>query len=72
MLNRLVRRGLRRGLAGGDVRWLVVGAAAWLVRAALRGAGREPETVETIELAPGETLIIRHTRTTWGELGRGS
>jgi hypothetical protein len=54
LLSRLVRRALRRGLAGEPV-WLAVGVAAWLVR---RARNRGPDVVWSGRLEPGERLVI--------------
>jgi hypothetical protein len=52
-------RAIRRGLLGGDRRWMtlfaVLGAAKLMKRLA---GGREPKTVYSEELKPGQTLVI--------------
>jgi hypothetical protein len=55
LARRLVRRGLRRGLMEGETLWLVVAAAAWLARLALR-----PERARIIRqrLRLGETITV--------------
>lgn len=66
---RLFRTGLRRGLLGGSRAWLVVGVGAGLVKAVQWAAAKSPESVFRAELAPGETLVIRHTTVTKGDVG---
>ena len=51
-------RGLTRGLLEGNRLWLVLGAAAWLVRGAKWAWRRPPEVVFVEELDAGETLVI--------------
>lgn len=55
----LTRKGLRRGLVDGSRPWLLVGLAAGFLQVARRLWEREP-IAEEFELAPGETLEIRH------------
>lgn len=57
LLDLLVANGLRRGRAG-NTAWLVVGAAAWMLRRAR--SHRMPEPVYTEDLEPGESLLITH------------
>jgi len=59
LVGRLARTGLRRGLMEGSRPWLYTGVAAAALRALQRAARREPETVYSEELKPGEALEIR-------------
>lgn len=61
LFTRLQRTGLRRGLRDGSRAWLYVGLAATAVRVARRVLS-EPESVERIELRPGEAIEIREVR----------
>jgi hypothetical protein len=54
---RLMHRGLRQGLLEGSALWLVVGAAAWLVRLLVTP---EPPKVVSEQLALGESVIVTH------------
>ena len=57
--SRMAGRAVRRGLMGGHPAWRVVLVAVGLVRLLrFRGAGRP--TVLREELAPGESLVVRH------------
>lgn len=57
------RKGVRKGLFGGNRAWLVVGAAAYAVRFAKRLGARDETVISTESLKPGETLIIEtHAR----------
>lgn len=60
VLKAATRRGTREGLGEGSRLWLVVGAAAALVRLFRWMAGPGKPTVVTEELRPGEALVIRH------------
>lgn len=62
MLSLLLRHGFRKGVLGGNRRWLVVGGAALGVRVLGRLARREPEVVYCEELSPGEALVVAHDR----------
>ncbi len=57
LARRWVRQGLQRGLLKGESRYLVLGAAALVVRLMLR-----PEAPRIVreELQLGETLVVRH------------
>jgi hypothetical protein len=55
-----LRRGVRRGLLGGERLWLVVGAGALLLRMARKAFKKEPELVFSERLGVGERLIITH------------
>jgi len=55
-----MRRGLRKGLGEGSRAWLALGAVATGVRLVRYMAGPGKPTVVTEELAPGQTLVIRH------------
>ncbi len=56
--HRLMRRGLRRGLVEGSVLWVVIGAAAWVVRYLTR-----PETpvIARESLRMGESVLVTHS-----------
>lgn len=59
------RKGLRRGLIGGNRAWMLVGAAAWAIRFARRLGAKDETVISTESLKPGETLIIEtHARPT--------
>jgi hypothetical protein len=58
VLARLRSRGFSRGVVDGNRLWLVVGAAAWLLRGAQWAWRRQPEVVYVEELDAGETLVI--------------
>jgi hypothetical protein len=62
MLRFLLRRGLQRGVLGGERRWLVLGGIALGVKVLRRLAGNEPEVVYSEKLAPGEALVVAHER----------
>jgi hypothetical protein len=55
-----MRRGFDRGLLEGDRAWLVIGGLALLGHLAARAVRREPETVFSDLLAPGEAITISH------------
>jgi hypothetical protein len=57
LAHRLMRRGLRRGLVEGSVAWLVIGAAAWVVRYVTRP---EPPLVARENLRLGESVLVTH------------
>ena len=56
------RQATRKGLLGGDRRWMavfaVVGTAKLLRRIA--GSGKDPKPAYRAELKPGQALMIRH------------
>jgi hypothetical protein len=52
-----MRRGLRRGLVEGSVAWLVIGAAAWVVRYVTRP---DPPLVARENLRLGESVLVTH------------
>ncbi len=52
-----MRHGLRRGLLEGSVAWIVIGAAAWVVRYVTRP---EAPLVARENLGLGESLIVTH------------
>ncbi|MHB1552843.1 MAG: hypothetical protein ACYCSX_07495 [Acidimicrobiales bacterium] len=54
LLRRVARSGLRRGLAGEHWAWLVIAAAAFLLRRARRPGGR----VARIDLEPGDRYLV--------------
>jgi hypothetical protein len=60
MLSWAVRKGLRRGVLGGETPWLVLGAVALLVQLALKVLNKRPEVVFSEKLGPGQQLIITH------------
>ena len=55
--HRLMRRGLRRGLVEGSVAWIVIGAAAGVVRYVTRP---EPPLVARENLRLGESVLVTH------------
>lgn len=60
LLDTARRNGIDRGLLGTSRGWLVVGAAAWGIRAFQRARRPEGETVTLEVLQPGETIVISH------------
>jgi len=54
----LWRTGFRRGILGGRRGWTVVAMVAGSVQLLRRLQGKEPETVFSETLEPGETLVI--------------
>ncbi|MGA3221592.1 MAG: hypothetical protein ABSE77_21410 [Acidimicrobiales bacterium] len=60
LLSWAVRKGLRRGVLGGETPWLVLGAVAVLAQLGLKVLKKRPEVVFSEKLAPGEHLIITH------------
>jgi len=60
MLRTLTRLAITNGLLGGSRRWLAVGTVAMSLRAVARLAAKEPKVVYREDLAPGESLMIRH------------
>lgn len=62
VVNRLTRRGLRRGLLEGSRGWLLVGVSAAAWRVARRFVVSSPETVYRGELKPGQAIEIRNSR----------
>ncbi|MCU1490887.1 MAG: hypothetical protein JWM85_2292 [Acidimicrobiaceae bacterium] len=57
LARRALRRGLQRGLLGGDTRYLLLGAVALVVR--LLTKAEEPKVVRE-DLKLGETMVVRH------------
>lgn len=55
LLRRLVRSGLRRGLAGEHWAWLVLALAAFVFRRARRPGD---ETVVSLPIRPGERYLV--------------
>jgi len=60
LLDYLVRKGLRRGLVGGETLWLVLGGAALALRLAARVLRKKEEVVFSEKLALGERILISH------------
>ena len=60
LLSWAVRKGLRRGVLGGETPWLVLGALALLAQLALKVLNKRPEVVFSEKLGQGEQLIITH------------
>ena len=58
LLSWAVRKGLRRGVLGGETPWLVLGAVALLAQLALKVVKKRPEVVFSEKLGQGEQLII--------------
>ncbi len=57
LLHRLIRNGLRRGLLEGSVAWIVIGAAAVVVRYVARP---ESPLVAREKLRLGESVLVAH------------
>lgn len=53
-LRKLMRSGLRRGLAGEGLAWLALAGAAYL----LQRARRPEESKTTVDLQPGERYLV--------------
>jgi hypothetical protein len=53
-----MRRGFERGLLDGNRAWVVVGGAALLAHLAGRALARQPETVFSDRLEPGDAIQI--------------
>ena len=62
MLGLLLRQGLKKGVLGGDRKWLVLGGVALALRLVRKVGGSEPKTVYCEELKPGEALVIANGR----------
>jgi hypothetical protein len=60
LLSWAVRKGLRRGVLGGETPWLVLGAVALIIQLALKVLKKQPEVVFSEKLGKGEQLIITH------------
>lgn len=58
LLDLLVLQGFRRGRRG-STPWLLVGAAAWMVRRVTSG-GKTPKPVWTEDLEPGQVVTVTH------------
>ena len=54
ILRRLLRAGMKRGMAG-DWSWLVIAACAYVLRRALKGDGG---VVTSFKIAPGEQVLV--------------
>lgn len=61
LLGRASQIGLRKGLAGGSRGWLWLGVATTAVRAVRRFTARKA-AVARLDLAPGESIEVRHYR----------
>jgi hypothetical protein len=61
-LSWLLRQGLRRGVFGGERKWLVLGGTALLAQLALRSLRTKPRLVFSEKLRPGERLVITHAQ----------
>jgi hypothetical protein len=55
-----LRRGWRQGVMNGERAWLYAGAAALVLRWAVRALAREESVVYQEVLRPGERLVITH------------
>ncbi len=55
ILRRLARAGLQRGFGSGPPAWLLVAAAAWVLRRARR---REDPTVLSLPIKVGERFLV--------------
>lgn len=70
MLRRLVKAGMRRGMAGNGMAWVVLAGAAWVLRRSLSQGGG---AVSSVTVSPGEQVLItvRDPRASGGALGTG-
>jgi hypothetical protein len=57
----LLRNGVRKGLMGGNRRWLVVGGVAAAVRLLQKLAERDEGVIYSGELHPGESLVVANS-----------
>jgi hypothetical protein len=55
VLRRLVKAGMRRGLAGNGMAWVVLASAAFVLRRALNDSGGP---ISKLKIAPGEQVLI--------------
>lgn len=62
-----VRTGVRKGLLGGQRRWLALGILAYGFRTVRRWAERRPEVVYRTSLEPGQALLVDHRPATYGD-----
>lgn len=60
LLRSLLRRGIKRGVFGGERLWLVVGAGALVARWGLKALRKQPEVVFSEKMGVGEHLFITH------------
>ncbi|HEX9683655.1 MAG TPA: hypothetical protein VGA13_11270 [Acidimicrobiales bacterium] len=67
LLDRGVRSGARRGLAGGSNPWLALMVLSAGARWLRRQMAKRDEVVLSESLAPGESILITHHLTTWGD-----
>lgn len=57
------RKGLHKGIIGGNRAWFLVGVCAYAIRFAKRLSAKDSAVINTENLRPGETLIIEaHNR----------
>lgn len=59
-LQYLVRNGIRRGLLGGERRWLVLGASALALQTVIKVVRKRPKVVFSEKLGVGESLVLEH------------
>jgi len=59
-LDYLVRKGLRRGLFGGETLWLVLGGGALALQLAIKVMRKKEDVVFTEKLAVGDSIVITH------------
>lgn len=57
LIRRLIRRSFKLGVLEGSVPWLVVGAAALVMRLMFKP---EPPKIQRERLALGETIVVSH------------
>jgi len=60
VLSDLRRRALTKGLFGGSRVWLILGVAAWSLRALKWALRPDPKTVYKGKLLLGETIVLTH------------
>lgn len=68
----LKARGWMRGIRGGSRAWTWVWVAATVYGLVRRARARQVRVVAQEPLRPGESLLITHTTSTWGEQSRRS
>jgi len=60
LLYEIRRLAFKKGLIGGSRPWLILGVAAWTIRAVFWALRPDPTVSSRTKLSVGETLLIRH------------
>lgn len=61
LVRMLLRNGVRKGLLGGNRRWLAVGGMAAGIRLLQKLGERDDGVIYSGELQPGESLVIANS-----------